>query len=331
MTRVATTPRRVLAGLVGVLTVVSLVTAPQASAAACAYHRVDLPLPAGTTSAWTKGSSPNNSRIVAGYLWDGHQPNGLLWINGSLRIMPEAVRPLREVYPEAVNNSGVVVGRQENRYPNWVQTHAFRYEGFGYSFLYTTLDENSDGLFVNEAGDVLGTVWDRDNPGDTTVVLWPRAGGRLSFGPGRPLGLSGRKIVKRDETGKVLIVDADNGASVEVPDAAGDLVVDNERLLGVERGGQLTEWNLNGVKVNAHPGGEKAFGRNNSGTVFGTVAPQSGGGLALWRPSGRTSVVADELPHPQYYGDVSDAATLFSSWQDETGNPYPARWLWICG
>ncbi|GLY47503.1 hypothetical protein Lesp01_11590 [Lentzea sp. NBRC 102530] len=324
-----------LAGLVGVLTAVSVVAAPQASAAGCVYNRVDLPLPAGVTSAHTEGSSANNSRIVGAYR-DPNVTKAALWVNSTLRVLPPAVSPFYDVFPEDVNNTSVVVGSQEWRASDRTATQAFRFENNAYQFLYTALDENSRGQYVNEAGDVVGTVWKRANPTERTVVMWPREGGRRSFGLGQASGLSGRKIVKYDEANsKSLIVDADTGATVELPGGRPPAVVDGGRVLTyrwVDQvvGGEIAEWDLNGVEVAIHRGGYQPYGRNNSGTVFGVLEPMLGSTPSLWRPSGRTAVVADKLPIAHYYGDVTDAATLIGTYNGEADQLRPARWLWVC-
>ncbi|RDI24574.1 hypothetical protein [Lentzea flaviverrucosa] len=326
--------RKVFASLVSLVAVMSVVASPQAAAAAeCVYSRQDLPLPAGVTSAWTEGSSTNNSRIVGSYD-DVNMDRGVLWVNSALRVLPGPVEPFQHVYPEAVNNTSVVVGRQEWRAMSRTAAQAFRYENGTYTFLETAADENSRAVAVNDTGDALGEVWKRENPAERTVVLWPRNGARKSFGPGYPIGVNAQREIVLAVEGWGWIVDGDTGARIALPGARSPMVLDNERVLaydwrgeGVE--GQIAEWDVTGAKVNEHRGGYQPFGRNNSGTVFGTLQPNLGSGPTLWRANSRSPVVADKLPMEHYYGDVTDAATLIGTYQADQ-QLRPARWLWQC-
>ncbi|WP_394618442.1 hypothetical protein JNUCC0626_04895 [Lentzea sp. JNUCC 0626] len=325
--------KRVLAGAVSLTAALSLAVAPQAAAADCVYNRVDLPLPAGTTNAEVEGSSTNNSRIVGSY-WAESRSRAALWVNSTLRVLPQATEPFRDVFPEGVNNTSVVVGRQEWRSSPNTGSQAFRYENNTYTFLETAADENSRASHVNDNGDVLGEAWKKSNPNERTVVLWPRGGARKSFGVGYPMGISAQRKLAVSYDRDAWIVDGDTGARTQVPGGSQPMVIDNERLLGYEFlgvsiPGVVSEWDLNGVKVNEYRGGLQAYGKNNSGTVFGTIRPEVGGGPTLWRTNSRMPVLADRLP-TSFYGDVTDAATLISSYRNDVGETRPARWLWVC-
>ncbi|WP_394618445.1 hypothetical protein JNUCC0626_04910 [Lentzea sp. JNUCC 0626] len=319
--------RRALAGIVSLVAVVSVFAAPQASAAQCAYQRVDLPMPAGFPNGVINGSSTDNSRIVAAY-HNGTAMRGLLWVNSTLRVLPPGASPSHAVVPKAVNNTSVVVGVQEAS----GSSQAFRYENSTYTFLQTTPNENSSALFVNDAGDVVGEVWAKPDDGRRTVVLWPRNGARKSFGEGEVDGFNAQRKILVFDRGQEqsLIIDGDTGARTAIGGREPQ-VLDNDRVLNHDyvegTGEQISEWGLDGVKVGSHLGGFWAHGRNNSGTVLGDSTGQV---PSLWRPSGRTEVVADKVPSMFYYSDVTDAATLIGTHYSGDNSLVPARWLWVC-
>jgi hypothetical protein len=112
------------------------------------------------------------------------------------------------------------------------------------------------------------------------------------------------------------------------------VVFDNDRVLRGEftpsGASQITEWDLNGVKTATYDGGVKPFGRNGSGTVFGTYDTAGNDDIpSLWRKTGRSDVVADPAPLWTVYADVTDAATLIATYVGPDG-ARPARWLWVC-
>ncbi|WP_030469741.1 hypothetical protein [Lentzea aerocolonigenes] len=320
--------KRTRALLIAVLVLAPAAAAPPAAAAACGYDRRDLPAPAGADHHRATGSSTNNSRIVGWYSPSGGYARGVLWVNSTLREMA----PLHfNVRPTAVNNTSVVAGYEEvHRGELGSLYRAFRYENGAYEYLGTEPGEHSRATGVNDAGDVVGTVWREESPLVRTVVLWPRNGTRKSFGQGVAIGVTGQKIVMTtDWSGWV--VDTGTGVRTELPGAGLPMVLDNDRVLNTEYLGggrvQLTEWDLNGVRVGAYDGGFKPLGKNGSGTVFGAHGDST---PALWRKTGRTDVVADRLPDVHEYADVTDAATLIGTYEGADGKPRAARWLWIC-
>ncbi|GLY47504.1 hypothetical protein [Lentzea sp. NBRC 102530] len=323
-----------LAGLLAALVAASAFAAPQAVAAACQYTIQDLPLPPVLPMrAETTGSSTNNSRIV-GVRTDSMNKLGLLWVNSTLREMPQV--PLVDVIPAAVNNVSVVAGSQESRPDGGsVVSRAFRYEAGVYTILQTEPGEQSSALGINDAGDVVGLV---RTSSTEAVAVWPRTGTRKLFGAGYPRGIDAQRRVAVSAPGpgqSGWVLDTDTGTRTELPGSRAPMVFDNGRVLAFE-GGPLNdpdlpygigEWDLTGVKVAKHLGGLAPYGRNGSGTVFGrytTSAP------SLWRPSGRTDVVAEHLPQHGYYSDITDAATLIGTYENADRQMRPARWLWVC-
>lgn len=325
------TVKRTRAVLSCLLVLATVVATPRASAAACQYTVQDLPVPVHGQNAQTTGSSTDSSRIV-GFHQNPVRKYGLLWVNGTLTELPSV--SLTDVIPAAVNNVDVVVGRQEYRPDDaTVETKAFRYENGGYTIPQTEPGEQSSALGVNDAGDVVGIVWQGWAPYGT-VVVWPRTGPRKVFGDGYPRGIDDqRRIVVTapkwpGDTGWV--IDTDTGARTELPGAQAPMVFKNGRVLNFERLGerdnQITEWDLTGARVGAHAGGLIPYGRNNSGTVFGTDRANR---PTLWHPSGRTAVVADQLPKSDFYAEITAAETLIGTYVTPDRQHHPA--LWVCG
>ncbi|WP_394618439.1 hypothetical protein JNUCC0626_04880 [Lentzea sp. JNUCC 0626] len=308
-----------------VLALAALLVAPQASAAACQYVKQDLPVPAGLSMLYLNGSSTNNSRIV-GQLMQGQYGRGALWVNSTLRQMTPPASALDHTIPMAVNNTSVVAGfEQFDNGPNGRTHKAFRYENGVYEFLQTDPGRSSEAHAINDAGDVVGT-----QGGD--VYLWPRGGPRkLISGGGTPLGVNAqRKIVVQFPTSRTVVFDGNGGPAVEIPGYSSAVTFDNDRVLRREQGG-FVEWDLDGVQVATHPGGVTPFGRNGSGTVYGTYYDANAQErLALWRKTGRTDVVADPMPIAITSADVTDAATLIGVYRSPEQLTRPARWLWTC-
>lgn len=314
----------------GVLMTASIVAAPQtAAAAACRYIVQDLPVPAGGYVQAT-GSSTDNSRIVATVGLD-EDKYGVLWVNGALHMMTPSGSPTTGVFAWAINNTGVVAGRHEVSLGSQGTLYkAFRYENGAYEFLQTEPGEQSSAWGINDAGDVVGQVWRESDPNVRTVVMWSRDGARKSYGEGMAIGINAQRKIVMTTTWSAWVVDADTGAKIELPGGRHPIVFDNDRVLHYERIRpgvlQIAEWDLNGARVGAYAGGRLPHGKNSSGTLFGTFGAIT---PSLWNKSVRTSIVADKLPDPDYYGDVTDAATLIGSY-DEGAGPRPAQWLWVC-
>ncbi|WP_394618444.1 hypothetical protein JNUCC0626_04905 [Lentzea sp. JNUCC 0626] len=323
--------RSVTAGLLGALALASAVVPPQAAAAACQYVRQDLPLPAGVTTAVTKGSSTNNSRIVGEY-WQ-NAGRGAIWTNSALRVMAPPASTFDSVRPNSVNNTGVVGGTQEIFRGGKYTHRAFRYENSAYQLLAVEPGEQSAGYAINDGGDVLGIVWQEATPADRTVVMWPRTGPRKSFGLGEAVGIDAQRriLMSAPSPGQAgWIVDGNTGLKTTLPGARTPMVLDNDRVLHFEFGPantRIVELNLAGTRLATYEGGVNLFGRNNSGTVFGTYGiPQP----SLWRPSGRSDAVLDKTFDSRYYADVTDAATLIGTYREADDTTRPARWVWTC-
>ncbi|WP_394618441.1 hypothetical protein JNUCC0626_04890 [Lentzea sp. JNUCC 0626] len=326
--------RNVTAGVLSALVLGSAVVTPQAAAAACQYVRQDLPLPAGGSYPHTTGSSTNNSRVVGAYWQNGSR--GAVWTNSVLRVMAAPANSADQVEPAAVNNTGVVAGvHQTYRGANPPLYKAFRYENNTYTFLAVEAGEQSRAVAINDAGDVLGMVWQEATPNVRTVVMWPRNGLRKDFGPGLAIGIDAqRRIVKVEDPASTAItgwvVNGDTGARLKLEGARTPMVFDNDRVLHYEStatGTQIVELDLTGARVATYEGGVNVYGRNGSGTVFGTFGITQ---PSLWRKTGRSEVVADKLPDPTYYADVTDAATLIGTYRDADDSSHPARWVWTC-
>lgn len=324
--------RGVFAAAFGVLMTASVVAAPQtAAAAACRYVVQDLPVPAGTIYARTTGSSTNNSRIVGTFGLEENE-RGVLWVDGALQVMTPPDSSMTTVVPWAVNNTGVVAGRHEiSLGSEGTRYRAFRYENGAYEFLQTEPGEQSSAWGINDAGDVVGQVWTESDPNARTVVMWPRGEARRSYGEGMAVGVNAQRKIVMTTTWSAWVVDADTGAKTELPGGRQPIVFDNDRVLHYERVRvgvyRIAEWDLNGVRVGAYASGREPLGKDVSGTMFGGFGPTDV--PSLWRQGGRTDVVADRLPDTDFYGDITDDATLIGSYRiDNTA--YPARWLWVC-
>lgn len=319
---------RVFAGVLGVLVVMSAVVVPSAATAAvCVHDRQDLPLPEGVKSAHTEGSSSDDNWIVGAYSTEG-AGRALVWENGALREMVPPAYPWHDVYPEAINNSGVVVGRMDVRRSGGALSKAFRYENGVYQTLLTVPGEMATAYGVNDAGDVVGTTWTAAAPSVRRVTMWPRSGGRSSFGEGFPVGIDSQRKIAFTTPGTGWIVDGDTGARIELPGARFPMVLDNDRVLHHDYDGQnwISERDLDGVLIDQHRGGYEPYGRNSSGTVFGELAPNVGGVPSLWTTNSRSPVVADKLPDSLYHADITDDGNLIGTYQADDGAYRPARW-----
>lgn len=325
---------RALACLFGVLVSVSTVAAPQAASAdVCRYDRQDLPVPADFGHISTEGSSGDDSRI-AGLAADqrgyGH---GLLWVNGALQRMPAS--DWDHVIPQDVNNTGVVAGYQRNDRGVGLRFQAFRYENGAYEFLQTDLNTQSKAIAVNDAGDVLGLVWAGTSENFSgEVVMWPRNGARKTVGSGTPIGINAQRKVVIQGRFETTVIDADSGATTELPGETAWVKFDNDQVLRGEiiaDGYRITHWNLDGVQVATYADGAVPLGANSSGMVFGTYRGANGAETpAVWRVSGRTDVVVDQAPFSSVHADITDQDMLIGTYSDTNGIARPARWVWSC-
>lgn len=306
----------------------SLVAAPQASAA-CQYTKQDLPVPAGAaTNVFLNGGSADNSRIV-GQTQVGQDTVGTYWANSTLGQLPPSPTGANNVSPLDVNNTGVITGAVTDTRDGMPWTaRAFRYENGAYEFLETDAGVESFGRAINEAGDIAGTH-------GNDLYLWPRGGGRklIATNASLVLGITDDgKIVTAAPRFTAKVYDVNGGPTVDLPaGSAGGPVMDNNRVFIRERNaaGEIVtaEYDLNGVKITSHPIGSRTFGRNGSGTVWGTYVRSGFTQVhALWRTTGRTDLVADPMPLVSTYSDITDAATLIGTYRAEQGIR-PARWL----
>ncbi len=327
------TSRGVFAAAFGVLMTASVVAAPQtAAAAACRYVVQDLPVPAGTIYARTTGSSTNNSRIVGTFGLEENE-RGVLWVDGALQVMTPPDSSMTTVVPWAVNNTGVVAGRHEiSLGSEGTRYRAFRYENGAYEFLQTEPGEQSSAWGINDAGDVVGQVWTESDPNAPhgRDVAARRGSQVLRRGHGR------RRQRPAEDRHDDHLVGVGSSTPTRAPRPSCPVGVSRssstttgfcsyERVrVGVYR---IAEWDLNGVRVGAYASGREPLGKDVSGTMFGGFGPTDV--PSLWRQGGRTDVVADRLPDTDFYGDITDDATLIGSYRiDNTA--YPARWLWVC-
>jgi hypothetical protein len=327
---------RAFACLFGVFALASpvVVSPGVAQAATCQYNRQDLPVPAGSGHVSTMGSSTNNSRVV-GQVMKGQFGRGAYWVNSALREMAAPASSGNHTIPYAINNTSVVAGfEQEDRGLQMPLFKAFRYENGAYQFLETDAGYSSKAYAINDAGDVLGFQFSGTNQFSGDVYLWPRTGARKRIYSGTPIGITAQRKIVVDTGWVTVVIDADSGAVLELPENASYVTLDNDHVFqGVY--GDTGEWNvieydLNGVPVATHPGAMQAFGRNGSGTVFGKYQASTGPLPALWRKSGRTDVVADHLPFDSTYSDITDAATLIGTYSGADNVARPSRWLWVC-
>ncbi|RDI24577.1 hypothetical protein [Lentzea flaviverrucosa] len=324
--------KRTRAVLPCLVVLATLVATPQASAATCTYVKQDLPVPAGVSNVYLNGGSSNNSRI-AGHVQDGEFTRGAYWVNSTLRQLPQPSTGADNVFTIDVNNSSVVVGFEQELGSQPSTLRAFRFENGAYEYLETDQGKNSLAQAVNNAGDVAGTQQDGG------VYLWPRNGARklIAADGGSVIGITdGGKIVARGSSG-VLVHDTNGGPTVQIPGGgAGTATFDNDRVFLTERLAsgerEIAEYDLNGTKIVSHPGAQRAFGRNGSGTLWGTyITPGTNTQVhGLWRPAGRTDVVADPMPLISTYSDITDAATLIGTYRTTGDVVRPARWLWVC-
>lgn len=326
--------KRTRALLLAVLVIMSSSAAPEAVAATCQYNRQDLPVPAGSGDVTTQGSSTNNSRIAGLAVQQGYG-RGLLWVNSTLRLMPAPSSDWDHVVPEAVTNTSVVAGYLRNDRGIGLRHQAFRYENGVYELLRTEPGSQSKAVAINDAGDVLGVVWSGSSESSGTVVMWPRTGDRTTVAAwGDPVGINAQRKVVINGRFSTVVLDLESGVKTELPGESRWVVFDNDRVLRGEftpsGASQITEWDLNGVKTATYDGGVKPFGRNGSGTVFGTYDTAGNDDIpSLWRKTGRSDVVADPAPLWTVYADVTDAATLIATYVGPDG-ARPARWLWVC-
>ncbi|MFI6095929.1 hypothetical protein ACIA8G_10275 [Lentzea sp. NPDC051213] len=320
--------RRVFGLLVAGMVLASTVGAPQAVAAdPCRWIAHDLPVPDGSIFARTSGSS-ENSRFIVGESHIGestHVESGLVWDNGELTVMAPSGSEWIAVRPKDVNNSGVVVGRQERLLEH--RTLAFRYRDGAYEMLETPDGHNSQAKAVNNQGDVVGEVWQTDTPGSRKPVLWPNSGPARTFPPSGPVvGISddGRMVLISGSSG--FVVDVASGQRTELAGGKQFMVFDNDRVLHSSPAG-IAEWNLDGQQVATWEGGTWPGGRTSSGhVVFGFVDKVA----TLWQWGIRYPVDSEKLPvfATAYYTDVTDEGALIGTYFDTDSRP--ARWFW-CG
>ncbi|USX54919.1 DUF3466 family protein [Lentzea sp. HUAS12] len=324
--------KRTRAALPCLVVLATLVAAPQASADACQYTKQDLPVPAGATAnVFLSGGSADNSRI-AGSAQVGQDTVGAYWANSTLLQLPPSPTGANNVIPVDVNNTGVITGSVLDTRDGMPRTvRAFRYENGAYEFLETDAGVESDGRAINQAGDVAGTH-------GTDLYLWPRGGARklIAANTGLVLGITDDgKIVTAAPGFTAKVYDVNGGPTVDIPrGSAGGAVMDNNSVFIREKNaaGEITtaEYDLNGVKITSRPIGSRTFGRNSSGTVWGTYVKSGFTQVhALWSTTGRTDLVADPMPLVSTYSDITDAATLIGTYRADQ-NIRPARWFWTC-
>lgn len=310
------------------LVLASAVTAPQAVAAdPCRWIAHDLPVPDESRYARTSGSSENN-RFIVGEAKIGESSfveSGLVWDNGALTVMTPSGSELTAVRPKDVNNSGVVVGRQEILDQH--RTVGFRYRDGAYEVLDTPDGHSSQAKAVNNLGDVLGEMWQSDKPDVRQAVVWPSSGPVRTFPTSGPaVGISDdRKIVLSGATSGS-VIDVETGQRTELPDGRIAMVFDNDRVLYPTSDG-LVERDLAGRHVATWEGGTAPFGRTPSGqAVFGVV----NGTATLWQWGVRYAVDSEKQPvfAVAYHGDVTDEGALIGTYHDSDGTSRPARWFW---
>jgi hypothetical protein len=317
--------RQAISGLLGVLVLASAVGAPQATAQDCRWIAHDLPLPPGVAGGQTVASSGDNS-LILGSVWQNGS-RGVVWWNGQLWPMDPPESSSTSVVPKDINNSSLVVGRQEFSSGDY---RAFRFQYGKYDFLPTEPGEQSQAIAVNDAGDVVGEVWQKSAPDVRTAVMWPVNQPRKSFGQANVHAITAdRKVVISTGFGTaVAVVDADTGGRTDLPGARTPMVLDNDRILHftfTAAGTELVELGLDGQRIASYEGGIEPYGKTSGGVVFGTTGP---GNTTLWQWGGRHNVDSEKLPKPQYYGDVTDGGALIGTYADAQQQPHPARWFW---
>ncbi|MGW6928810.1 hypothetical protein ACWGE0_02025 [Lentzea sp. NPDC054927] len=319
--------RRVFGVLLTGLVLASTATAPQAAAAdPCRWIAHDLPLPAASFYARTNGSSDSNRFIVgeARVGGGGSAESGLLWDNGGFVPMASPGSSMIAVHPKDVNNSGVVVGRQDLW--SYSRYRAFRYRNGTYEALDTPATHSSQAISVNNLGDVVGEMWRDDAPEVRQVVVWPSSGARKDFLNGQAVGISDdRKVVQLTATSG-FVIDFATGQQIEMPGARTPAVIDGDRVLYFSWGG-LVERNLAGEHVATWEGGTDPYGRTSSGhVVFGSNM----GTAVLWQWGIRYGVDSEKQPALGYHGDISDEGALIGTYKNADDTTHPARWFW-CG
>ncbi|MDX8029347.1 hypothetical protein SK803_03955 [Lentzea sp. BCCO 10_0856] len=320
--------RRVIGVLFSGLVLASTAAAPHAVADPCRWIAHDLPVPDDSRYARTSGSSENN-RFIVGEAKVGessHVESGLVWDNGVLTRMTPSGWWLTAIRPTDVNNSGVVVGRQEILDQH--RTVAFRYRDGAYELLDTPEGLNSQAKGVNNHGDVVGEVWQSDTPNTRHTTVWPNSGAAKTFLPGPAIGISDDGKVVQISGASGFVIDVETGQRTELPGGKQRMVFDNDRVLHPSPTG-LAEWNLAGQQVATWEAGTTPWGRTSSGhVVFGAV----NGVATLWQWGVHYPVDSANLPvvASAYYGDVTDEGALIGTYIPTGGDSRPARWFW-CG
>jgi uncharacterized membrane protein len=312
------------------LALVSAVAAqPAAAADSCQYAVQDLPVPSGTKWALIMASSDDNNLILGSvHLEDGLR--GVVWRDGELTPMDPPPAATGHVAVEDINNSGVVVGGLEIIGADGERTsRAFRHRDGQYELLPAEPGEGSTATEVNDAGDVVGEVWQGSV---WRTAVWPVDGPRITLDGVEPIGISSdRKIVvkKRNSwpvTGS--IIDLTSGAATPLPEVLPQLVVDNDRILHPGTGGVLVELDLDGRRVATYEDGSGVFGKNATGTIFGRAYTRTGVRQTIvWQHGVRQRVEAEKQPDGLYYGDVTDDGVLIGTYEDAEWVSHPARWF----
>ncbi|MFS8097097.1 hypothetical protein LFM09_08130 [Lentzea alba] len=312
------------------LLLVSAVAAPQAAAAeTCQYRAQDLPVPEGARWARTQATSDDN-KLILGAVIVNDRWRGVVWRDGELTQLAAPDQGTGHVSVKDINNSGVVVGGLEIAdVSGEITTHAFRYRNGTYELLPVESVEGSSAHWVNDAGDVVGEVWDES--GRRTEV-WPADGPRTTLGLGEPVGISrDRKVVVQDRgswpvTGSV--IDLRTGLTTRLTGITGQLwAVDNDRLLLPGKGHTIDERDLAGNLIATYADGMVAYGKNNTGTLLGRTGYNEN---VLWQQGVRQLLDADKQLDRFYHGDVTDDGVLIGTYSDADWTSHPARWLRTC-
>ncbi|MFJ5986812.1 hypothetical protein [Lentzea sp. NPDC092896] len=319
--------RRAFGVLFSGLVLGATIVAPHASAEPCRWVARDLPVPEGSEFARTSGSSDSNRFIVGeAKVGEDFGESGLLWDDGALTRLASAGSDLIAVRPRDVNDSGLVVGRQNLLLEQ--RSLAFLYRDGAYEILETPAGHSSQAKAVNNVGDVAGEVWKSDTPNDRQVVVWPHNGPAKGFLSGPAVGISDDgKLVQVAGT-SVFVTDVVSGRQAELPDMSPPVVFDNDRVLYPTSSG-LGEWNLAGEQVMTWEGGTWPSGRSASGhLVFGYAS----GVASLWQEGIRFAFDSEKQPvfAQAYHGDVTDEGVLIGTYEGFRGSSHPARWF-RCG